>query len=596
MPTPSARPIVSIAPRGHRIAGGRELGDQRPGQLAALLQRVAELRVRPPRDGQRRLAHERRAGGDGLEAAPVRAVALARAAVHLDDHVAHLGAAHDPAAVDLAAQQQPAADPGAEREQRDVGRALRDPDPRLADHVAVRVVVDHDGHPEPLGHHGPERDVLERHVDGLHRHPRPRVERARDAEPDRLDRRADRRADLVDRIGDHLHEFVLREAVNRTVGTVDHRQVIADRARQQLRAAKVDADDVSLGHAGGHYDMAEHRDDDKPQYTLYRARPKFLRRRDDDGGLRDMQQAPAAYEEPPPKPRRPRRRIGVWRIVRWLVAGARGVAAHLADPVPRLRPDPVRAGLRRGRERARRRRLHAHVAEHGPACSAPTRARSDSKEPGANKIGEPLAVGLDPADARSAAARTRRSRSRATRSSTSPATGRTRSTRRTRSAARRSRSAPSSSTSGSKVNHLVEVNFENFPQLIDALGGITYRGGCVVSRINGGFKNGGYTLRLKAGEQEIDGKQALALARTRKNECNKRENDLTRARRQQKIMGSIKDKVTSFETFVAAAVGRLGGAEGDPLGHVRPVAARPRRRRADRGHGQADASCARRAR
>ena len=103
---------------------------------------------------------------------------------------------------------------------------------------------------------------------------------------------------------------------------------------------------------------------------------------------------------------------------------------------------------------------------------------------------------------------------------------------------------------GIPVNHLVEVNFENFPQLIDALGGITYRGGCVVSRINGGFKNGGYTLRLKGGEQEINGKQALALARTRKNECNPKENDLTRARRQQKIMGSIKDKVTSVETFV----------------------------------------------
>ena len=35
---------------------------------------------------------------------------------------------------------------------------------------------------------------------------------------------------------------------------------------------------------------------------------------------------------------------------------------------------------------------------------------------------------------------------------------------------------------GIHVNHLVEVNFENFPQLIDALGGITYRGGCVVSQ------------------------------------------------------------------------------------------------------------------
>ena len=72
----------------------------------------------------------------------------------------------------------------------------------------------------------------------------------------------------------------------------------------------------------------------------------------------------------------------------------------------------------------------------------------------------------------------------------------------------------------------------------------------MVSKLNGGFKNGGYTLRLKAGEQEIDGKQALALARTRKNECNPKESDLTRARRQQKIMGSIKDKVTSLETFI----------------------------------------------
>jgi LCP family protein required for cell wall assembly len=103
---------------------------------------------------------------------------------------------------------------------------------------------------------------------------------------------------------------------------------------------------------------------------------------------------------------------------------------------------------------------------------------------------------------------------------------------------------------GIKVNHLVEVNFENFPQLIDSLGGVTYKGGCVVSNINGGTRNGGYTLRLRAGEHEIDGKQALALARTRKNECAPREDDRTRAHRQQKILAAIKDKVTSLETFV----------------------------------------------
>jgi LCP family protein required for cell wall assembly len=101
-----------------------------------------------------------------------------------------------------------------------------------------------------------------------------------------------------------------------------------------------------------------------------------------------------------------------------------------------------------------------------------------------------------------------------------------------------------------KVDHLVEVSFENFPQLIDAMGGITYTGGCVISKINGGYKNGGVTLRLKRGSTHINGKQALALARTRKNACNPRENDLTRARRQQKILSAMKSRMVSPTTFV----------------------------------------------
>jgi LCP family protein required for cell wall assembly len=103
---------------------------------------------------------------------------------------------------------------------------------------------------------------------------------------------------------------------------------------------------------------------------------------------------------------------------------------------------------------------------------------------------------------------------------------------------------------GIRVNHLIEVNFQNFPQLIDAMGGITYTGGCVVSRINGGFKNGGYTLRLKKGKTHIDGKQALALARTRHNDCAKNESDLTRARRQQKILSAMKSRLLSPFAFI----------------------------------------------
>lgn len=102
---------------------------------------------------------------------------------------------------------------------------------------------------------------------------------------------------------------------------------------------------------------------------------------------------------------------------------------------------------------------------------------------------------------------------------------------------------------GVDINHVMIVSFEDFPRLIDAMGGITYRGGCVVSRINGGFRNGGYTLRLPAGKSHIDGEQALALARTRKNACNSDENDLTRARRQQKIVAAMKRRLLSPMAF-----------------------------------------------
>ena len=103
---------------------------------------------------------------------------------------------------------------------------------------------------------------------------------------------------------------------------------------------------------------------------------------------------------------------------------------------------------------------------------------------------------------------------------------------------------------GIDVNHLIEVNFQNFPDLVDAMGGVDYTGGCVVSRINGGAKNGGTTLRLKRGKTRLSGKQALALARTRKNACNPREDDVTRARRQQKLLGAMKSRILSPSGFL----------------------------------------------
>jgi LCP family protein required for cell wall assembly len=102
---------------------------------------------------------------------------------------------------------------------------------------------------------------------------------------------------------------------------------------------------------------------------------------------------------------------------------------------------------------------------------------------------------------------------------------------------------------GVPINHLVEVNFENFPQLIDAMGGVDYTGKCVVSRIDGGFIRGGYTLRLSAGTHHLNGKQALALARTRKNLCAPADTDIQRQEHQQALFNAMKSRVLSPLSF-----------------------------------------------
>jgi LCP family protein required for cell wall assembly len=100
------------------------------------------------------------------------------------------------------------------------------------------------------------------------------------------------------------------------------------------------------------------------------------------------------------------------------------------------------------------------------------------------------------------------------------------------------------------INHVVEVNFEDFPQLIDAMGGVDYTGGCVISRIDGGFSNGGYTLRLPRGTHHLDGKQALALARTRENLCAPNQTDLQRAEHQQALFSAMKSRLLSPSSFL----------------------------------------------
>ncbi|MBV9465705.1 MAG: LCP family protein, partial [Solirubrobacterales bacterium] len=100
-----------------------------------------------------------------------------------------------------------------------------------------------------------------------------------------------------------------------------------------------------------------------------------------------------------------------------------------------------------------------------------------------------------------------------------------------------------------QINHLIIVNLANFPKFIDSIGGIDVTTPRICSDISGGAKNGGFSLYLDPGSHHLNGIQALTLARTRENKCNPAENDLTREKRQQQILNSIKSRLLSPPTI-----------------------------------------------
>jgi LCP family protein required for cell wall assembly len=101
---------------------------------------------------------------------------------------------------------------------------------------------------------------------------------------------------------------------------------------------------------------------------------------------------------------------------------------------------------------------------------------------------------------------------------------------------------------GLKVNHVVEVDFDDFPAFIDALGGITVNNETRIC--SPPFDNFWKGLRFKKGELELDGTQALGYARVRKNPCAPAEDDRTRAARQQEVLRAIGAQAKSPSTFL----------------------------------------------
>ncbi len=148
---------------------------------------------------------------------------------------------------------------------------------------------------------------------------------------------------------------------------------------------------------------------------------------------------------------------------------------------------------------------------------------------------------------------------------------------------------------GIEVNHVVEVSFKNFPELIDALGGVTYKGGCVHSKINGGRAQRRHHAAAQA-RRDGDRRPSGARARPHAQEPLQPERGRPHAsqapaaaRRGDEGQGHV------VRDLHPPAVGVLGGAAGGPLGHGGADAARRRRGFADRRRRQAARAQAHRA-
>jgi polyisoprenyl-teichoic acid--peptidoglycan teichoic acid transferase len=106
------------------------------------------------------------------------------------------------------------------------------------------------------------------------------------------------------------------------------------------------------------------------------------------------------------------------------------------------------------------------------------------------------------------------------------------------------------------VNHIVVVNFAQFRDLIDAVGGIDI---VVPERIQSKFDCPYATQarcarwpgwRFKAGKQHMNGQRALIYSRVRKNLLNPAESDITRGERNQQVLQALMSKLASFGTFM----------------------------------------------
>lgn len=93
------------------------------------------------------------------------------------------------------------------------------------------------------------------------------------------------------------------------------------------------------------------------------------------------------------------------------------------------------------------------------------------------------------------------------------------------------------------IDYYVKLNFHAFVDVVDALNGITVDVPYEFKESNSMDKRD--SIHLYPGEQDVDGEEALALARTRK-----LDNDIQRGKRQQEIIKSVINKAASVNSIL----------------------------------------------
>lgn len=94
---------------------------------------------------------------------------------------------------------------------------------------------------------------------------------------------------------------------------------------------------------------------------------------------------------------------------------------------------------------------------------------------------------------------------------------------------------------GVTIDHFVQMDFEGFIGMVDAMGGIDV---CLPEPLQDGHAR----LDLPAGAQSVNGEQALALARTR--HALAEESDIARLGHQQMVLSAIVQKATKSDVLV----------------------------------------------